>query len=644
MNAIDHALHYAGEYRLPVFPCRPDKRPYTASGFKDATTDPARIAEWWQRWPSALIGLPTGATSGLVVLDLDRSKNGTPDGFEWLHDFEETHGRLPETMVATTPSGGEHHYFELPEGLTVPTSAGTVAPNVDVRGDGGYVIAPGSTNGVGAWEWVDVDAHPVALPPELARELASTGPHASAPWTPLESDDVDPALVAALDELTARGGHHPVLHEPADRGPWIEVTRPGKLAGASATVGYVGRGAVKVFSSNWPGLPAGTYAVDELVAARAEGRPARDREQVWSDHVAGPVPTVVHDDDDVESWVPVDLGPAVRGEKRSPVPTVFTRDDGRHLLYQGRINYLHGDSGSGKTWVAALAAKQELKAGRRVLWLDFEDPDETALVERLQKLSVPGELILEHLVYVNPDTPPTTAALVRLAELIAEHEVRLCVVDSVGEAFGVIGLNEDKDVEVAPWFRQVLRPLAAAGAAVLPIDHSTKAGDNPLFPSGSKRKRAAISGAGYLVDAPESFATDKSGLIRLTTAKDRHGAFARGETAGLLPVTPEPDGGVGIRLIAPPVALADSAARAAQLAAAAVEAVAVLESAGEPLSGRELMSRLAMKCRAEVKRAAIDAAVRVGAIETETGPRGAVLHRFVQSLSDADLERIGPRP
>jgi putative DNA primase/helicase len=54
---------------LPVFPCKVDKKPYTANGFKNASIDPDVIVRWWQTWPDALVGVPTGIR--FVVLDLD---------------------------------------------------------------------------------------------------------------------------------------------------------------------------------------------------------------------------------------------------------------------------------------------------------------------------------------------------------------------------------------------------------------------------------------------------------------------------------------------------------------------------------------------------------------------------------------------
>jgi hypothetical protein len=106
---------------LPRFPCNLDKRPLTARGHLDATSSP--IDE--SRWP--LTGVPTGTASGLDVLDVDTAG--------WL---DEHYSRLPATRVHETRSGGRHLLFRHAQGLRC--SASRVAPGVDVRADGGYVI------------------------------------------------------------------------------------------------------------------------------------------------------------------------------------------------------------------------------------------------------------------------------------------------------------------------------------------------------------------------------------------------------------------------------------------------------------------------------------------------------------------------
>lgn len=132
------ALRYAGQGR-PVFPCEPaGKRPLVRRGLHDATTEHAAIERWWARWPEANIGLRTGAVSGLIVLDVDGD-----EGHESLRELEREHGELPRTASVVTPRGGAHYYLSHPGG-NVPNSAGMLGPGLDVRGDGGYVVAPPS--------------------------------------------------------------------------------------------------------------------------------------------------------------------------------------------------------------------------------------------------------------------------------------------------------------------------------------------------------------------------------------------------------------------------------------------------------------------------------------------------------------------
>src|SRR3712207_1665965 len=101
---------------IPVFPCEPGgKRPLTYNGFWDATTEAARVAAWWRRWPDANVGVPTGVRSGLVVLDVD-SDAGGPDSLALL---ERLYGQPPRTAKARTGGGGVHVFFRYPADETV---------------------------------------------------------------------------------------------------------------------------------------------------------------------------------------------------------------------------------------------------------------------------------------------------------------------------------------------------------------------------------------------------------------------------------------------------------------------------------------------------------------------------------------------
>lgn len=127
----------------------PGKHPRTPNGLKDASLDPAVIRGWWQRWPDAGVAVATGR--GLAVIDVDVHKGGD----DALVDARRALGELPDTVEVVTGSGGRHIYLSVPEGVSVRCSAGQLGAGLDVRGDGGYVVAPPSLHQSGrryAWE------------------------------------------------------------------------------------------------------------------------------------------------------------------------------------------------------------------------------------------------------------------------------------------------------------------------------------------------------------------------------------------------------------------------------------------------------------------------------------------------------------
>lgn len=130
------------------------KHPMTEHGLKDASVDPLVIGEWWERWPGANVGIATGAESRIVVLDVDAGKGGE----ESLERIIAEHGPFDMTAQVHTGGGGAHYVFSHP-GFRVPNSNGEKGwlkvPGIDVRGDGGYIVAPPSLHASGsryAWE------------------------------------------------------------------------------------------------------------------------------------------------------------------------------------------------------------------------------------------------------------------------------------------------------------------------------------------------------------------------------------------------------------------------------------------------------------------------------------------------------------
>jgi Bifunctional DNA primase/polymerase, N-terminal/Primase C terminal 2 (PriCT-2) len=186
------ALNYA-KRGLPVFPCRrADKSPLAPHGFKDATTDHQQIRQWWSKWPSAMIGMPTGMASGIVVIDIDVKPDEGIDGHEFLPNWATL-----SPVIAETPSGGHHLYFQSNDKVRCTTDV--IAAGVDTRGEGGYVIVPPSSNAAGRYKFVkDADGYlqdSTKLPPFPAALLTKLG----APYTGWGGDtpEAEPERIAA---------------------------------------------------------------------------------------------------------------------------------------------------------------------------------------------------------------------------------------------------------------------------------------------------------------------------------------------------------------------------------------------------------------------------------------------------------------
>lgn len=123
--------------------CKPGKHPYAKlvpNGHINATTNTATVHAWFSGIPYN-IGIATGAVSGFWLLDVDGE-----EGAVALAALEAEHGQLPDTLRVRTGSGGMHYYFTMPTGVDIRNSEKLVGDHIDVRGSGGYVVAPPSNH------------------------------------------------------------------------------------------------------------------------------------------------------------------------------------------------------------------------------------------------------------------------------------------------------------------------------------------------------------------------------------------------------------------------------------------------------------------------------------------------------------------
>lgn len=283
---LEAALMYAG-LGIKVLPLRSrSKLPATEHGVLDASDDLGQIREWWSRWPRANVGLACGITRDgwhLVVVDID-VHNPAEDGMEaWRELVARNGGEMPHTPVSLTPTGGKHILVRFD--CEVRNSAASNLPaGIDVRGDGGYIVAPPSIHPNGepyAWEdYVGPDELAVdAPPPWLYERLTAALPQRERRIGPAYTGGDRPGdWLAASKEwkalLEEAGATFCETRVGPDGSSYELWARPGKSSkdGPGATLGYKGSNVLKVFTPNWPGLTAEeTYSPFGFYAATKHG-------------------------------------------------------------------------------------------------------------------------------------------------------------------------------------------------------------------------------------------------------------------------------------------------------------------------------------------------------------------------------------
>lgn len=221
------------------------------------------------------------------------------------------------------------------------------------------------------------------------------------------------------------------------------------------------------------------------------------------------------------TWEPVDLGPWLSGEHVSPKPAVgISRTDGQKLLYSGREHTVFGETEVGKSWFAGESAAVEIRMGRDVVYVHYEEGDPASTIERLRVLGVTPAQIARHLRFVAPARPVRGDWL----KPLLDPPPVLVIHDGVNEAMSLHGDDTNQTDGAATFRRTIIKPFLAVGATSLSCDHVVKNSDvRGRYAIGSAHKINAIDGAAFLMENIEPFGRGLRGASAVYVTKDRPG-------------------------------------------------------------------------------------------------------------------------
>ena len=250
---------------------------------------------------------------------------------------------------------------------------------------------------------------------------------------------------------------------------------------------------------------------------------------------------------DATSWLPIDLSAV----DDTPPPSIGRFGNGPHdcLFTPGHIHGTHGESDSGKTWLAYIAIAQEARKGNLSVIVDHEMGASEARTF-LRTLGLDDGQLRDNVFFVEPDSLLTDAlreqhsAAIdeRLALLGGGAVLSLYLVDSVGESLAQSGLSGNDDQDVAAWFEKAARWAVQryTTAAAVVIDHLPK--DTPhqkaLNPIGSQRKRASVR-TQFWVRGVKEFSNEKAGHSLVIVSKHRGPQWTRRDTIARLDGGPD---------------------------------------------------------------------------------------------------------
>ncbi len=517
MSALEEAaLAYAQE-GFNVFPLQPrGKTPLTPHGLEDATSDLMTIETWWARWPDANVAIRTG---DVVVVDEDRL--GALDELA-----AEAHETIPETSIVKTGSG-RHFYFLAPAYQRIRNTAGKLAPGIDTRGDGGYVVAPPSVHPSGSvYEWSPRIVDGVVLPAWIAQRLARSQPERK-PMPDINLVGTTPYGKAALDEeisrvaLAAEGTRNDTLNRAAFAlGQLVaggEVDMSDALRSLEAAAGSAGLPTAEAGKTIRSGFQSG---LEEPRKAPESANYALDP-QTTKLRLVNLGDPLVETEPERDSWVPLNLNDL------PDTPPVKPDLGGTNLVYPGKRHVFSGPPESAKTLAAYCILIQIARLGGTGILIDFEMGGYDAR-KRLYELGASREEI-DRILYIEPEVPANAERIRRLVAFNPE----LVVIDASAGVYALEGLDDNKRLDVEKVATLYVKVFWRERIASILIDHVVKDSETRgRYAIGSERK---LGGADVHIgfDVVSPISRGSAGKYTLTTHKDRGGFLKRGHIADL---------------------------------------------------------------------------------------------------------------
>lgn len=524
-----------------IFPADPaTKRPMPGVKWRDqATSDPDQIEAWWRKWPDAMPALPTGKANDVSVVDLDL--HGDKDGVAAYR----ARGLDPDDacLIVRTAGGGLHLYFDHRDGVRNSTAKS----GIDVRGEGGYVIAPGAVGKAGTYAVQKGD-------PAFAR-LLGLDPFPAALTRPESESDADQPEPGEHDLDTLRDALSYVPND-GSHDDWCEILMAlhhatgggsdGLALALGWSAGYPGF-SIREVRDKWKsfGRKDGLLiTADTLFAKAREQGWGPDLE--WDDELEDSEPSIAELLDD-------DTGPSIADllDDTPPAPLEYegltfltpaecAATDPRPYVIKGLlaerdVACIVGAPGVGKSLLAPrlayAVAQGESVFDRRVrkggvFYVAAED--EHGMRGRLRALRDDlGEAPNLHLVGGISDLLTTGPVKVKgktrqrckqadtLAKAVRDHKPALVVIDTLAMSFP--GLEENS-AEGMGRVMALARRLTEWGAAVILIHHDTKDGQQGL-----PRGHSLLNGA---LDVSIHLRKGDKGVVTGKLTKNRNGSSA----------------------------------------------------------------------------------------------------------------------